>query len=121
MKKYRVLIDWKGEAENVADARKQAANASADVRVGEITLDEIEHFADAFFPGKTVVVFGDMEEAFIGLTHDGRAVYDYEKMVQSKMENDGMTFEEAREFIDYNTMTSLKYYKNAPLVLYPYV
>ena len=49
------------------------------------------------------------DEAFVGLTMDDRAVYDYDKMVECLIAEDNMTYEEAAEFIDYNTVRSLPY------------
>lgn len=49
------------------------------------------------------------DEAFVGLTMDDRAVYDYDKMVECLITEDNMTYEEAAEFIDYNTVRSLPY------------
>lgn len=49
------------------------------------------------------------DEAFVGLTMDDRAVYDYDKMVECLIKEDGITYEEAAEFIDYNTVRSLPY------------
>lgn len=49
------------------------------------------------------------DNAFIGLTLDDRAVYDYDKMIECLITEDNMTYEEATEFIDYNTIRSLPY------------
>lgn len=49
------------------------------------------------------------DNAFIGLTLDDRAVYDYDKMIECLMAEDDMDYEEAAEFIDYNTIRSLPY------------
>lgn len=46
------------------------------------------------------------EDALIGVgtqCHHEVAIYDYEKCVQILMERDGMTDEEAIEFLDFNT------------------
>lgn len=51
------------------------------------------------------------DKAFIGLTDDGCAAYDYYEMVQYLVDSDGMTEEEAEEFIEYNTIRSLPYYE----------
>lgn len=56
------------------------------------------------------------DTAFVGITEDGRAVYEYEKMVEHLVETDNMTEEEAEEFIQYNTIRSLPYYENSPVV-----
>ena len=47
------------------------------------------------------------KNALIGITTDGRAVYDYPLMVEDLMNEDSMDYEEAVEFIDYNTLGSL--------------
>lgn len=66
-----------------------------------------EKLASAGFDG--IVIFKDSgyDDALIGVTVDGRAVYDYGRMVEWLMENDGMTEEEAEEWIEYNTIGSL--------------
>ena len=86
------------------------------------TLEEIKEYIEE--QGyDSVVVFDNPAycTAFIGISSDGRAVYDYEKMVQSLMEEDGMEDEtDAIEFIDYNTIRSLPFlYGEAPIVVYP--
>lgn len=58
-------------------------------------------------------------DAFIGISIDNRAVYDFNKMVACLMESDDMTEEEAMEFIEYNTIRSLPYYDDAPIIVRP--
>jgi hypothetical protein len=58
------------------------------------------------------------DEAFVGLTLDDRAVYDYDKMIECLITEDNMDYEEAVEFIDYNTIRSLPYAgEKAPVVI----
>lgn len=60
----------------------------------------------------------DYAVAYLGITDDGRAVYDYNFMVASLVA-DGMTADEAVEFIDYNTLRALPYMgPKAPVILY---
>lgn len=56
-----------------------------------------------------VVVFSDpcYADALVGITTNNRAVYDYEKMIECLMKDDGMTAEDAADFIEYNTIGSL--------------
>ena len=62
--------------------------------------------------------FPSYDDAFIGLTLDNRAVYDYDKMVECLMKEDDISYEEAIEFIDYNTIRSLSYIgEKAPVVI----
>ena len=49
------------------------------------------------------------DRSIIGITDEGRLVYDYEKMIDELAEEDGISREEAQEFIDYNTMRVLPY------------
>lgn len=59
-------------------------------------------------------------DALIGVTEDGRAVYDYRKMVDWLIEQDDMTEEEAEDWIAYNTIRALPYMGDkAPLIMYP--
>lgn len=60
------------------------------------------------------------DDALIGVTSDDRAVYDYELMVEWLINTEGFTEEEARDWIDYNTLRALPYLgEGAPVVLYP--
>jgi hypothetical protein len=68
------------------------------------------------------VVFDNPEfdAAIIGVSEDGRAIYDYNKMVAHLMETDGMSELEAVEFIDYNTLRAIPYAgEHAPIVMCP--
>ena len=55
----------------------------------------------------------------IGISEDERAIYDFDLMVEWLMKNDGMTSEEAIEWIEYNTIRSLPYVGDkAPIIMY---
>ena len=63
----------------------------------------------------------DYDSAIIGVSESGRVIYDYDKMVEWLMETDGMSQEDAVEFIDYNTVRALPYtssYGNRPIIVY---
>ena len=53
--------------------------------------------------------------AFIGVTNDNRAVYDYDKMVAWLVEKEGMDYDEAADFISYND--SFYYGEGYPIIL----
>ena len=67
-----------------------------------------------------IVIFENpsFEGALIGVSSDDRAIYSYDKMVESAMQQEGWTEEEAIEWIDYNTIRSLSYVENGPIILY---
>lgn len=48
----------------------------------------------------------DYESDFLGASDCGRAVYDYDLMVESLMNEDNMSELDAIEFIDYNTLNA---------------
>ena len=57
------------------------------------------------------VVFDNQsyDNSIIGTTFDGRAIYEFNKMVQELMNDEGWTEEEATEWIEYNTIRALPY------------
>lgn len=60
------------------------------------------------------------DNALIGVSNDGKAVYDYEKMIECLINEEGWTDEESVEWIEYNTMRALPYMgADAPIIMYP--
>ncbi len=57
------------------------------------------------------VVFDNpsFDQSIVGVTTDGRVVYDYEKMILELMKDDDITEEEAIEWIEYNTIRAIPY------------
>lgn len=57
--------------------------------------------------------------SIVGVTTDGRVVYDYDKMIEELMQDEEWSYEDAAEWIDYNTIRSLPYAGyNAPIIMY---
>ena len=61
----------------------------------------------------------DYDSAIIGYdANNYRVIYDFEKMVEHLMKVDNISYEEAVEFIEYNTLRALPYAgSNGPIVL----
>ena len=58
------------------------------------------------------------DNSIIGTTFDGRAIYDYQLMVMELMEDEGCSYDEAIDWIEYNTIRSIPYAgENAPVVV----
>ena len=60
-------------------------------------------------------------DAVIGISDTGQLCYSHEKMIQHLIKEDGMTEEDAMEFIDYNTARALPYCNpssNRPIIIY---
>ena len=63
------------------------------------------------------------DDALIGVTEDGRAVYDYDKMVDWLVQHTGWDLEEATEWIEYNTIGALSQFwtedgYRGPVIMY---
>ena len=88
-------------------------NENTDIRSAEQVLLENGY--------EDVVIFQNFsyDDALIGVSEDGRAIYDYDIMVEWLVQTEGFTEEEAVEWIDYNTLRALPYIgPNAPIIMY---
>lgn len=66
------------------------------------------------------IVFTDPEfdEAVIGFdVVQSRFIYDYDRMVEILAEHDGISLEDAIDFIEYNTIRACAYMENPPVIL----
>jgi len=84
------------------------------------TLDDLKDYLLNFgYENSVVLENPDYASATIGITDEGNVIYDYEKMIEHLMETDGMTYEDAMEFIDYNTIRALPYMGTLrPIIMY---
>jgi hypothetical protein len=65
------------------------------------------------------IILDGLDDGIIGIDVDGHVVYSYEKCCKALMENDKMTDEEAREWVDYNTIRAIPYMgENRPIMMY---
>lgn len=80
-----------------------------------------EQICEMGFEDAVVFESPDFDEAIIGVSEDGRVVYDYDIMVEQLSRQDNMSTEEAIEFIEYNTIRSLAYIENPPIIIYKFL
>ena len=60
------------------------------------------------------------DDALIGVSEDGRAIYDYEKMVKWLMDKYNWSDEEAVDWVEYNTIRAIPYFGDgAPIIMHP--
>ena len=79
-----------------------------------------EKLLDNGYEGVKYLTNYDYETALIGVTGDGRTVYDFDKMVEWLIETEGFTDIEAIEWIEYNTVRALPYMgEDHPIIVYP--
>ena len=78
-----------------------------------------EKLADEGYEESVVFENPDYDNAIVGVTDDGRVVYDFDKMVEHLMAVDGMALDEAVEFIEYNAVRALPYAgEKAPIIMF---
>ena len=66
------------------------------------------------------VVFDNVayDNSIIGVTFNGRAIYDLHCMIDEYMQDNNCSYDEAIEWIEYNTLRALPYINgNMPLVV----
>jgi hypothetical protein len=52
------------------------------------------------------ILWDDMDDAIVGISDDGRVVYDINKMEYIIHDKDGMTFDEAAEWVNFNILSA---------------
>lgn len=62
------------------------------------SLDEID---------KDIITIDGFDDAVIGISENHQLIYGFDEMVEVLVNRDGMTHDEAVEFIDYNTIGSM--------------
>lgn len=84
-----------------------------------LTIDSLkDYLCELGHEDSVVLESPDYLSAVAGVSEDGRVIYSYPRMLEHLVLNDGMTYEEAAEFIDYNTIRSLPYMgEKAPIIL----
>lgn len=79
-----------------------------------------EKLMDAGYEGIKYLVNESYDDALIGVSEDGRAIYDFDKMVEWLVNEYGWSDMEAIEWIEYNTIRALPYFgEGAPIIMYP--
>ena len=79
-----------------------------------------EKLLEAGYEGIKFFVNYSYDDALIGVSDDGRAIYDYEKMIEWLMDEEDWSDEEAVDWIEYNTLRVLPYLgEGAPIIMYP--
>lgn len=107
------LIDYPEETLH-DDIEAYADNIYEDHQASKKTKTE-RLLLEAGYEGTIFFTNPSYEDAFLGISSDDRAIYDYEKMIESLVNHEDMTEDEAREFIDYNATF---YIEGGPIILY---
>ena len=84
------------------------------------TIEDLRRYLiDRGYDDASFFVNPDFMDAILGISQDGSVVYSFNKMVESLMDSDEMTYNEAIEFIEYNTMRTIPYMGTLrPVIVY---
>ena len=77
-----------------------------------------ERLCDLGYEDSVIFDYPDYDDAIVGVTDDGRVVYDYEKMVQSLSEELQISPIEAIDYIEFNTIRALAYQEDGPIIIH---
>lgn len=59
------------------------------------------------------------EDALVGISEDNRAIYEYDKMIECLIQNEGFTEDEATEWLECNTIPAISYIgPGAPIIMH---
>ena len=79
-----------------------------------------ERLLYAGYEGVKYFVNEGYDDALIGVSEDGRAIYDFEKMVGWLINKYGWSDDESVEWIEFNTLRAIPYMgEGAPIIMYP--
>lgn len=85
-----------------------------------MVMNAEERLLEYGYEGIKYLVDYSYDDALIGVSEDGRAIYDFDKMVEWLMNKEGLSDIEAVEWIETNTLRALPYMgADAPIIMYP--
>ena len=83
-----------------------------------MTYEEVYKYAEDQEIEVKVFENPSYKTAIIGISYDNRVIYDYDLMIEDLMKEENLDYEDALEFIEYNTLRALPYMgDNAPIIL----
>ena len=78
-----------------------------------------DRLLDAGYENVKYLVNESYDDALIGVSHDNKAIYDFDKMVEYLMNKYGWSDIESIEWIEVNTIRALPYMgEDAPIIIY---
>lgn len=83
-----------------------------------MTYDEVCKYAEDQEIDIKVFSNPSFKNSIIGISYDNRVIYDYDIMVYDLMKEEELSYEDALEFIEYNTLRAIPYMgADAPIIL----
>lgn len=83
-----------------------------------MTYEEVCKYAEDQEIELKVFSSPSFNNSIIGISYDARVIYDYDLMIEDLMKEEDFSYEDALEFIEYNTLRALSYMgEDAPIIL----
>lgn len=78
-----------------------------------------ERLLDAGYEDVKYLVNFSYDDALIGVSHDGRAIYNFDLMVDWLMREEGWSDIESIEWLEFNCLRAIPYMgEGAPIIMY---
>ena len=78
-----------------------------------------ERLLEYGYEGVKYLIDEGYDDALIGVSEDGRVIYDFDKMIEWLMTKYDWSEIESIDWIEYNTLRSLPYFGDkAPIIMY---
>lgn len=74
-----------------------------------MTHEELQKYLKEKYGGYALFEPEHYDEGIIGITENGNVIYSYELLAETLMLHDEMSYEDAIEWIDYNTIRTIPY------------
>jgi len=74
-----------------------------------VSHDELKEYLKGRFGGYALFEPEWYDEGIVGITAGGSVVYSFEKLAEAIMEHDGMDYEDAVDWLCYNTIRTIPY------------
>lgn len=106
----RVILDHDcSDTASIWREWKETGDISAILEKIHNPLKDLNASVKGYLQENNSIIFDNpsFNSSIIGVSTDGRVVYDYNKMIKELSEKSNMSIEEAAEFIEYNTIGSL--------------
>ncbi len=83
-----------------------------------MTYEEVCKYAEDQDIYVKVLSSPSYKNSIVGISYDNRVIYDYDLMVEDLMQEEDLGYEDALEFLEYNTLRALPYMGDgAPIIL----
>lgn len=75
-----------------------------------MVIEELRKYLADYYYDSAILDRPAYDNSIVGVSTDGALVYDFDRMIAELMEDDGITEEDAVDFIEYHTFRAIGYF-----------